>query len=82
MADRGHVGDPEAAELSHAQSVELALAALPRREYSYGTTPIERLPRLSTSLGGPHIYVNRDDLKGDSLAVGATRANLSLGRRC
>ena len=37
------------------------LAALPRRRYSSGPTPIRYLPRLSGMLGGPRIYIKRDD---------------------
>ena len=35
-----------------------------RRRYSSGRTPIEKLDRLSTALGGPDIYIKRDDLLG------------------
>jgi D-cysteine desulfhydrase len=40
------------------------LAKFPRRRYTEGHTPIERLSRLSTTLGGPAIYMKRDDLLG------------------
>jgi 1-aminocyclopropane-1-carboxylate deaminase/D-cysteine desulfhydrase-like pyridoxal-dependent ACC family enzyme len=52
------------------------LAKFPRRRYTDGQTPIERLERLSTVLRGPTIYMKRDDLLGlaggGSIPVGAT----------
>jgi D-cysteine desulfhydrase len=40
------------------------LAKFPRRRYTEGRTPIEKLSRLSKELGGPTIYMKRDDLLG------------------
>ena len=40
------------------------LARFPRRRYTEGWTPLEKLERLSRLLGGPDIYVKRDDLLG------------------
>jgi len=40
------------------------LARFPRRHYTEGRTPIEKLQRLSALLGGPDIYIKRDDLLG------------------
>jgi D-cysteine desulfhydrase len=40
------------------------LAKFPRRCYTAGKTPIEKLSRLSAELGGPSIYMKRDDLLG------------------
>jgi D-cysteine desulfhydrase len=40
------------------------LAKFPRRRYTEGRTPIEKLGRLSAELGGPSIYIKRDDLLG------------------
>jgi D-cysteine desulfhydrase len=40
------------------------LARFPRRRYTEGWTPIEKLERLSRLLGGPDIYIKRDDLLG------------------
>jgi D-cysteine desulfhydrase len=63
------------------------LARFPRRRYTQGWTPLEKLDRLSALLGGSDIYIKRDDLLGlagggnktrkleflvaDALAVGA-----------
>jgi D-cysteine desulfhydrase len=40
------------------------LAKFPRRRYTEGRTPIEKLSRLSAELAGPTIYMKRDDLLG------------------
>jgi len=42
----------------------MKIEALPRRRYTPHPTPIERLERLSTHLGGPGIWIKRDDLTG------------------
>jgi D-cysteine desulfhydrase len=47
------------------------LAKFPRRRYTAGPTPLEALPRLSQALGGPNIFVKRDDLTG--LASGGNK---------
>jgi D-cysteine desulfhydrase len=40
------------------------LTRFPRRRYTAGPTPIEPLARLSRELGGPEIWIKRDDLLG------------------
>jgi D-cysteine desulfhydrase len=40
------------------------LARFARRRYTAGWTPIEKLDRLSALLGGPDLYIKRDDLLG------------------
>ncbi len=40
------------------------LAKFPRRRYTAGPTPIEHLRRLTEALGGPEIYMKRDDMLG------------------
>lgn len=40
------------------------LARFPRRRYTHGFTPIEAMPRLSAALGGPQLFIKRDDLLG------------------
>lgn len=40
------------------------LSRFPRRRYTPYITPIEKLDRLSANLGGPTIYMKRDDLLG------------------
>jgi D-cysteine desulfhydrase len=49
----------------------MQLARFPRRRYSAGPTPIEPLARLAEHLGGPNLYVKRDDLLG--LAAGGNK---------
>jgi D-cysteine desulfhydrase len=40
------------------------LARFPRRRYTQGWTPLEKMDRLSALLGGPDLYIKRDDLLG------------------
>lgn len=47
------------------------LARFPRRRYTPGPTPLEPMARLSKELGGPEIWVKRDDLLG--LAAGGNK---------
>lgn len=47
------------------------LARFPRRRYTAGPTPIEKVPRFTAALGGPEIYIKRDDLLG--LAAGGNK---------
>ena len=49
----------------------MQLSKFPRRRYTPGPTPIERLDRLSGLLGGPEIWIKRDDLLG--LAAGGNK---------
>ena len=49
----------------------MQLAHIPRRRYTLGPTPLEFLSRLTEHLGGPQIYIKRDDLLG--LASGGNK---------
>ena len=49
------------------------LARFPRRRYTEGMTPIEAAPRFSAAVGGPNIYIKRDDLLGLSAGGNKTR---------
>jgi D-cysteine desulfhydrase len=40
------------------------LSRFPRRRYTPFATPIEFLPNLTRALGGPQIYIKRDDMLG------------------
>ncbi len=40
------------------------LERFPRRRYTEGRTPVERLANFSRAVGGPEVYVKRDDLLG------------------
>ncbi len=47
------------------------LARFPRRRYTVGQTPLEPLAHLSERLGGPTLFIKRDDLLG--LAAGGNK---------
>jgi len=49
------------------------LARFPRRRYTNGWTPLEHLPHLTQFMGGPHIFVKRDDLLGLTAGGNKTR---------
>ena len=49
------------------------LARFPRRRYTPAPTPIEKLTHLTRHLGGPEIYVKRDDLLGLTAGGNKTR---------
>lgn len=49
------------------------LSQFPRRRYTAGQTPIEFLPRFSDALGGPKVYIKRDDLLGLTAGGNKTR---------
>ena len=57
------------------QQLRSALDSLPRIQLaSIRPTPLEHLPRLSAELGGPQIYIKRDDLTG--LAFGGNKTRM------
>lgn len=47
------------------------LSRFPRRRYTVGATPLEPLERLSRALGGPRLFMKRDDMLG--LAAGGNK---------
>jgi L-cysteate sulfo-lyase len=49
------------------------LARFPRLHFAHLPTPLEPLPRLSEELGGPHIWIKRDDCTGLSSGGNKTR---------
>ncbi|NIJ32963.1 D-cysteine desulfhydrase [Sphingomonas oligoaromativorans] len=51
----------------------MSIARFPRRRYTPGMTAIERLDRLSEALGGPTIWIKRDDQLGLSAGGNKTR---------
>ncbi len=55
-----------------ALSLSAALSALPHTRLAHLPTPMERLPRLTESLGGPELWIKRDDQTG--LATGGNKA--------
>lgn len=48
-------------------------AKFPRRRYTEGQTPLEFLPRFTEAVGGPRIYIKRDDLLGLTSGGNKTR---------
>lgn len=48
------------------------LSHLPRVEIAHLPTPLEEMPRLSRTLGGPRLFIKRDDQTG--LATGGNKA--------
>jgi L-cysteate sulfo-lyase len=51
----------------------MQLAHFKRRSYGHLPTPLERLDRLSAELGGPEIWIKRDDCTGLSTGGNKTR---------
>ncbi len=49
----------------------MSIARFPRRRYTAGYTAIEPMPRLSAALGGPALWIKRDDQLG--LAAGGNK---------
>jgi len=49
------------------------LSRFPRLHFAHLPTPLESLPRLSEELGGPHIWIKRDDCTGLSSGGNKTR---------
>ena len=49
------------------------LARFPRRFLAHLPTPLERLDRLTKELGGPEIWIKRDDCTGMSTGGNKTR---------
>ncbi|MDX8349271.1 D-cysteine desulfhydrase [Cognatiyoonia sp. IB215446] len=49
------------------------LARFPRLKFAHLPTPLEPLPRLSKELGGPEIWIKRDDCTGISSGGNKTR---------
>lgn len=54
-------------------TIAMDLSRFPRRRYTSSPTPIEHLERLSAQLGGPQIFVKRDDLLGLTAGGNKTR---------
>lgn len=46
------------------EGLKMNLSQFPRRRYTEGQTPLEFLPRLTKELGGPNIWLKRDDMLG------------------
>ena len=55
------------------ESFRQTLDALPRAQLANLPTPLDYCPRLTAHLGGPDVYVKRDDLTGLALGGNKTR---------
>ncbi|MCL0034404.1 pyridoxal-phosphate dependent enzyme [Dehalococcoidia bacterium] len=51
----------------------MSMVKLPRVALGHWPTPLHELPHLSAALGGPRIFVKRDDLSG--LALGGNKCH-------
>ncbi len=60
----------------------MKLETLPRRRYTPQPTPIDYLGGLTKALGGPDLYIKRDDLTGLAGGGNKTRKLEFLRRRC
>ncbi|MDX1331116.1 MAG: pyridoxal-phosphate dependent enzyme, partial [Burkholderiaceae bacterium] len=49
----------------------MQLARIPRVRLGHLSTPLEPMPRLSKALGGPELWIKRDDCTG--LATGGNK---------
>ena len=49
----------------------MKLSTFPRIRITHGPTPLEFMPRLTEALGGPNLYIKRDDCTG--LATGGNK---------
>src|SRR5688572_29737360 len=56
-----------------AQALRAKLAKFPRVKLAFLPTPLEACPRLSAALGGPEIFIKRDDLTGLAFGGNKTR---------
>jgi L-cysteate sulfo-lyase len=61
----------QSADVNHAQ-LRARIGELPRYVLAHRPTPLELLPRFSKALGGPSIYIKRDDCTG--LLFGGNKA--------
>lgn len=63
MADSAARFGTASPPMSHAD-IRQRLASIPRVKLALTPTPIEEAPNLSRALGGPRIFIKRDDLTG------------------
>ena len=53
-------------------AIQRAIDTQPRHRLTHLPTPLQHCPRLSAALGGPQIWIKRDDLTG--LAFGGNKS--------
>ncbi|MFO1068094.1 MAG: D-cysteine desulfhydrase family protein [Geminicoccaceae bacterium] len=59
--------------MSRRADLQARLDALPRIQLAHLPTPLEKAPRLSKALGGPEIWIKRDDMTGLCFGGNKTR---------
>lgn len=74
-ANSTHVGDGQISgpDLGKCTALADILAGFPRKRFGHLPTPLEPMDRLSAHLGGPRIWVKRDDCTGLSSGGNKTR---------
>jgi hypothetical protein len=65
---------------AHDGGIPLNLAQFPRVKLCTAPTPLEFMPRLTKMLGGPDLWIKRDDLTGMGLGGNKVRKLEYLGR--
>lgn len=78
MADQSSITEVSTAhqsdlQLSRCKDLSIALARFPRTHLGHLPTPLEPMDRLSEELGGPRLWVKRDDCTGLSSGGNKTR---------
>ena len=63
----------QSAQILSQDELAAKLAEQPRVELGTFPTPLDSCPRLSEAVGGPPIYIKRDDLTGLALGGNKTR---------
>ena len=58
---------------AHRERLEARIRAVPRVRLAHLPTPLEHCPRLARALGGPDLYIKRDDLTGLAFGGNKTR---------
>ena len=61
--------------MARLDELQAAIASVPRIELGHFPTPLEPLPRLSRAVGGPELWVKRDDCTGLAFGGNKTRHN-------
>ena len=55
------------------EALQARIDAIPRVPLAHRPTPLEHCPRLAAAIGGPDLYVKRDDLTGLAFGGNKTR---------
>ena len=66
---------PSAQATFNPQELRVRIESVPRVRLAHLPTPLEPLPRFSKALGGPAVYIKRDDCTGLAFGGNKTRHN-------